>query len=158
MVVHIVVLAGDAVPIDGAVGVDMLGDDLVLGVHEALEAEGVGAVATGQHIVHGRERGGLVRKDLRRAVLRRHHFAGIRTAQQDVVAAAAVHTIGAEAADQKIVAVATGQRVVARAAPDLVIAVAAVEHVVARHAGDRVVGATGKQHVAAVGPVQMIVA
>ena len=43
VIVNGVVLAGDADPVDGAVGIDVLGDDLVLGVDITFEAEGVGA-------------------------------------------------------------------------------------------------------------------
>ena len=103
----------------------------------AFEAEGVGAAAAGERIVDRLERSGFVREDLRRAVLRRDHLAGVRPAEQHVVAGAAIHPVGAEAADQKIVAGAAGQLVVARTAPDLVVAGAGVERVVAGHAGDQ---------------------
>src|SRR4051812_18189688 len=43
VIVRRAVLAGHAIPVDGAVGIDVLGDDLVLGVDHALETEGVAA-------------------------------------------------------------------------------------------------------------------
>src|SRR5689334_412584 len=131
VIVHRAVLAGDAHPVDGAVGIDVLGDDLVLGIDVALEAEGVGALAAGHGVVLRRERGRLGGEDLGLAVLRRHHLAGVGARQQHVVAAAAVHAVGAEAAGQEVVAAAAGEIVIAGAAPDLVVAAAAVEHVVA---------------------------
>src|SRR6185312_6546086 len=145
VIVHCIVLAGDAIPVDGAVGIDVLGDDLVLGVDHAFEAEGVAAAAAGQRIVHGFERGGFLSEDLRRAVLRCDHLAGIRAAEQDVVAGAAIHPVSAKAANQSIVTGAARQVVVAGAAPHLVITRAAVERVVAGHAADIVVAATAEQ-------------
>ena len=122
VIVNGVVLAGDANPVDGAVGIDVFCHDFVLGVDHSFEAEGVGAAAAGQGVVDRLERGGLSREDLGLAVLRCDHLAGIGAAQQHVVAGAAVQFVGAEATDQKVVAGAAGELVVAGAAPDLVIA------------------------------------
>src|SRR4051812_20520867 len=113
VIVHGAVLAGDAHPVYGAVGIDVLGDDLVLGVDHALEAEGVGAAAAGHGVVLGREGSGLGGEDLRLAVLCRHHLAGVGARQQRVVAAAPIHLVGAEAPDQKVVAGAAGEIVIA---------------------------------------------
>ena len=138
VIVGSVVLTGHANPVDRAVGIDVLGNDLVLGVHHHFETEGVCAAAAGQRIVDGLERSGFLREDLRLAVLGCDHFASVRPAEQDVVAGAAVHPVGAEAADNKVGAGAAGEVVIPRAAPKLVSAGATVEHVVAGHAGQRV--------------------
>jgi len=51
VVVDIPVLTRDPHPIDGAVVVHMLGDDILLGVDQCLELEGVAASATNENIV-----------------------------------------------------------------------------------------------------------
>src|SRR6266571_4050287 len=49
VVVHGAVLAGDARPVDRSVGADVLRDDILLGIEQGLEAEGVRAAAAGEH-------------------------------------------------------------------------------------------------------------
>ena len=56
MVVGGIVLAGDADPVDRAVAIDVLCDDLVLGVDLQFEAEGVRAATAGERIVDRFER------------------------------------------------------------------------------------------------------
>ena len=53
MVVQIIVLAGDAVPVDGAVIPGVLLDEALLGIDQGMEAEDVGAAATDHDIVAG---------------------------------------------------------------------------------------------------------
>src|SRR4051794_5130655 len=102
------VLAGDAIPVDRAVGVDMLGHDLVLGVHHAFEAEGVAAGTAGERIVDSLERSGFSREDLRLAVLGCDHPPPTRRAERAVFAAAPTHPASAEAPDENVVAAAAG--------------------------------------------------
>ena len=63
VVVNVGVLAGHARPVDRAVGVDVLGDDLVRGVEQTFEAERVGAAATDKRVVGLGELRRLVAED-----------------------------------------------------------------------------------------------
>ena len=129
MIMHGAVLAGYANPVDGAVGVDVLGDDLVLGVDHAFEAEGIGAAAAGDGVVTCLNAAVSAAK----ICVLPSWAATISPAserEQHVVADTAVHPVGAEAADQKVVTVSAGQAIVAGATPKLVVAAAADERVV----------------------------
>jgi len=125
-------------PVDGAVGIDVFGNDLILGVDKAFESERVSSTTAGEDIVYRSKRSRFVCENLRRAILGRHHLSGIRPAEQDVVAVSPIHPVSAKTADQKILAGAARQLVVTRATPDLVVAAATAEHVVASHAGDSI--------------------
>src|SRR5712672_2679513 len=104
---HVVAEAVDPmVVVDGAVGIDVFGNDLILGVDEAFEAERVGSTTTGEDILYRSKRSRFVCENLRRAILGRHHLTGIRPAEQDVVAGSAIQPVSAETAGQKVFATA----------------------------------------------------
>jgi hypothetical protein len=143
-------------PVDGAVGIDVFGNDLILGVDKAFEAERVGATTTGEDIPDRSKRSRFVGENLRRAILGRHHLTGIRAAEQNVVAGSAIQPVSAETAGQEVFAAAAVERVVTRATPDLVVAAAAAERVVPSHAGESVGAAAAEQDIPARSAVQMI--
>ena len=132
------VLTGDTGPVDLAVCVGVLGDDLVLGVDQTLEPERVGAASAGEDIgVVGGEHGGFTGEDLRGAVLRGDGLAGVRTHHNRVIADAAPDHAIAGAGDDGVVASDLEDVVVAGAAPDGVVAATTDDDVIAGHGGNR---------------------
>src|SRR4029077_18829976 len=83
VIMHGVVLTGHTRPVDRAIGIDVLGNDVLATVERQLEPEAVGPCAALQDVVGGSE--GLAPEDLD-ATLRGRCLARIGTAEKRVVA------------------------------------------------------------------------
>ena len=141
MVVDLVVLAGDAVPADGAVVLGVLLDIAGFGVDEGLEVEGVGAGTACQHIV-GRD--GLVWIELAVGeftqgiafvpvrIVGDVRLAAVGLGDEEIVAGAAVQDVLAMAAIEDVASLAAREHVVAVGALQDIVAGAAFERVVAQ--------------------------
>ena len=147
MVVHFIVFARDAGPVDRAVLANMLLDDVQLGVDLRRDQEHVRSFAADHHVVRNE---GLVFPALQLLALCVHlavRVAARRLANRQLPDALLARV---RAGDQQVVAGAAGNQVrpapaiddvVAIAAFDAVIAIAAVNLVIAAGAVDRVVAA-----------------
>ena len=156
MVVNVGVFTSDADPVDCAVGIDMLSDDLVLGVDLQFEAEGVGAAAADEGIVDRLERGRFIREDLVvpscAATISRNPTGSAKCRCR------CRHPPGPHRSrrpEGRCRSRRKGCHCPSR--PRLCIARAGVEHVVTGHAGDGVGFRAREQGVVACRPVHMIV-
>ena len=158
VVVQLVVLARDAVPVDGAVVVGVLLDIALFRVDQGLEIEDVRALATGQNVIR-RDR--LVGVELAVGQLvQRVALVAVRVVEDRPLApvGAADQQVVAATAEEPVLAVAAVEDVASGAADHPVVAIAALQHVVAAPAVDHIVAAPAVQTVGPCGAGQLVAA
>ena len=109
VIVDIVVFAGHPAPVDAAIGIGVLGDDLGGCVQQGTEFEPVAPAAAGEHIVRRIVAQPVIDAVRRVAGLGRNRFAAVAIADEMVAAAAAIDGLRTATGVNAVKAARTGE-------------------------------------------------